>query len=146
MELLPSPFLQTAEGNFPSIVTFPAFSLLIIIFVFLTFTLNVLYSNAPLQAFSLAFRPCNTSVTNVKSSAWSGSSGCSDLISLDHASSTYSSQRGIKSHLKKAQPHLKSQYPPEMILLKSHQNFQACLKSNFLFTPISNIYFNKFSR
>ena len=29
---------------------------------------------------------------------------------------------------------------------KSHQNFQSRLKSNFLFTPISNICFKKFSR
>ena len=37
--------------------------------------------------------------------------------------------------------HLKSQFPTEMTLLQSQQNFQSHLKSNFLFTPISNIYF-----
>ena len=42
---LPSLFLQTAEGNWPSTVTFPAFSRLIIIFVFLAFTFNPFDSN-----------------------------------------------------------------------------------------------------
>ena len=54
-------------------------------------------------------------------------------------------QSGTKSHLEK-QSYLKSQFPPEMALLKSQQNFQSCLKSNFLFTPILNICFKKFSR
>ena len=36
MELRPKHFLQIAQGNFPSTVTFPTFSQLIIIFVFLT--------------------------------------------------------------------------------------------------------------
>ena len=49
------------------------------------------------------------------------------------------SQRGTKSHLK-------IQFPPEMTLFKSQQNFQTRLKSNFLFTPISNICFKQFSR
>ena len=48
------------------------------------------------------------------------------------------SQKGTKSHLKK-QSHQKSKFPPEMTLLKSEQNIQSCLKSNFLFTPM-NIY------
>ena len=61
------------------------------------------------------------------------------------SSESHSSQRGTKSHLKK-QSHLKSQFPPEMTLIKSQQNFQTCLISNFLFTPISNIYFKRFSR
>ena len=51
----------TAQGNFLSSLTFlafsliifPVFSLLIFIFVFLTFTLNHLVCNAPFQAFSL---------------------------------------------------------------------------------------------
>ena len=51
----------------------------------------------------------------------------------------HSSQGGTKSHLK-------SPFPPEMTLLKSQQNFPSCLKPNFLFTPISNISFKKFSR
>ena len=46
---------------------------------------------------------------------------------------------------KKKQSHI-SQFPPEMILLKSHQNFQSRLKSNVLFAPISNLSFKKFSR
>ena len=56
-------------------------------------------------------------------------------------------RRGVQSPTcEKTQSHLKSQFPPEMTLPKSQQNFQTCLKSNFLFTPISNIYFKKFSR
>ena len=35
------------------------------------------------------------------------------------------------------------QFPPEMTLLESQLNFQTYLKSNFLFTPISNIYTSK---
>ena len=46
------------------------------------------------------------------------------------------SQRGTKTHLK-------SQFPPEMTLLKSQQNFQSCLKSNFLSIPNSNICFKR---
>ena len=53
---------------------------------------------------------------------------------------------GYKVPPEKTQSHLKSQVPPEMTLLKSQQNFQNRLKSNFLFTPISNIYFKRFSR
>ena len=55
MGLLPIPFLQTTQRNLPSIVNFPAF-LLLITFVFLTFTLNHFDSNAPFQASSLASR------------------------------------------------------------------------------------------
>ena len=66
---------------------------------------------------------------------------CSNVSQLD----THGSQRGTKFHLKK-HSHLNSQFPPEMTSLKSQQNFQTCLKSNFLFTPISNIYFKRFSR
>ena len=47
----------------------------------------------------------------------------------------HSSERGTKSHLKKTQSHLKSHFPPEITLLKSLQNFQTPLKSNFLVTP-----------
>ena len=47
---------------------------------------------------------------------------------------------------KKKQSLLKSQFPPKMILLKSQQNFQTHLKSNFLFTPILNISLKRFSR
>ena len=46
----------------------------------------------------------------------------------------------------KTQSHLKSQFPLEMTLLKSQQNFQTCLKPNFPFTPMSNINFKRFSR
>ena len=60
------------------------------------------------------------------------------LLSKQHRS-----QRGKWPHLEK-QSHLKSQSPPEMTLLKSKQNFQTCLNSSFLFTPISNIYFKSF--
>ena len=58
----------------------------------------------------------------------------------------HSSQKGTKSHLKKTQSHITSQFPPEMILLKSQQNFQSHLKSNFRFTTISNICFKTYSR
>ena len=44
-------------------------------------------------------------------------------------------RRGTKSHLK-------SQFPPEMTLLKSQQNFQTHLKSNFLLLPFP-IYTSK---
>ena len=53
---------------------------------------------------------------------------------------------GYKVPPEKTQSHLKSQFPPEVTLLKSQQNFQTCPKSNFLFTSISNIYFKRFSR
>ena len=49
MELLLTPFLQTAQENLPSPETFPEFSLLII-FVFLTFTLNPFEFSVPFQA------------------------------------------------------------------------------------------------
>ena len=45
---------------------------------------------------------------------------------------------GYKVPPKKTQSHLKSQFPPDMTLLESKQNF-GNLKSNFLFTPIQNI-------
>ena len=57
MELLAILFLQKAQGNLSFIVTFPAFSLLIIIFVFSTFTFNPFDPNAPLQTFSVSFGP-----------------------------------------------------------------------------------------
>ena len=53
---------------------------------------------------------------------------------------------GYKVPPEKTQSHLKSQFPPEITLLKSQQNFQTRLKSNFLFTYISNIYFKRFLR
>ena len=46
----------------------------------------------------------------------------------------HSSQKGRKSLLKKTPSHLQSQFAPEMTLLKSQQNVQSRLKSNFLFT------------
>ena len=54
--------------------------------------------------------------------------------------------RGVQSPTWKNTVPPKESIPPEMTSLKSQQNFQTCLKSNFLFTPISNIYFKKFSR
>ena len=57
LELMPTPFLQTLQGHLPSVVAFPAISLLIIIFVFLIFTYNLFECNAPFQAFNLPFRP-----------------------------------------------------------------------------------------
>ena len=53
---------------------------------------------------------------------------------------------GVKVLPEKTPPHLKKQFPPEMTLLKCHQNFENHPKSNFLFTPISSICFKKFSR
>ena len=55
--------------NFPFLVTFPEFSQLIIIFVFITFTINPFELNAPFHASSRPFKPSNYSVTNIKSSA-----------------------------------------------------------------------------
>ena len=54
--------------------------------------------------------------------------------------------RGVQVPPEKTQSHLQSQLPPAMTLLKPQQNFQTCLKSNFLFTPISSIYFKMFSK
>ena len=68
MELLSTPFPQTAQGNLLSVVTFLVFSLLIIIFVFLTFTLNPFDSNAAFQVSSLPFQGLKH-FTNAKSSA-----------------------------------------------------------------------------
>ena len=51
LELLPLPFLHTEPENLSSFITFPAVSLLIIIFVALTFTFNPFHSN-PLVSFS----------------------------------------------------------------------------------------------
>ena len=53
---------------------------------------------------------------------------------------------GYKVPPEKTLSHLQSQFPPEMTLLQSQQNFQTHLKSNFMFTPISNICFKKLSR
>ena len=46
----------------------------------------------------------------------------------------------------KRQSRLRSHFPPEMTLLKAQEIFHTWLKSNFLFTPILNIYFKRFSR
>ena len=56
--------LQTLQGNFPSIATFPAFSLLNTLFVFLTFTLNPFGSNTLFQTSSLPFSPSDVSLAN----------------------------------------------------------------------------------
>ena len=69
-------------GNVP-LVTFPAFSLLIIIFVFWTLTPNPFNSNAPFQASNITFKPSSISLTKAKSSEYSSSYGHSALISLD---------------------------------------------------------------
>ena len=86
MKFLPRTFLQTAQGNLPSVVAFPAFSQ-IIIFVFLTFTLNPFDSSAPFPALSLPFRPTSVK-TNATSSADNSFSGHPNLFPLDIASST----------------------------------------------------------
>ena len=69
MKLLPTPFLQTAQGNLPSIVTFTAFLLRIIILVFLTFTLNHFDSSTLFQVSSFPFRPSSVLLNNVTLSA-----------------------------------------------------------------------------
>ena len=61
MELLSTLFLQTAQGNLPTVVTIPVFSLLVIVFV-LIFTLNPCNSNAAFQASNLPFRASNISL------------------------------------------------------------------------------------
>ena len=71
-----------------SILTFLAFSLLIKIFVFLTFTFNPFDSNASFQGSSLPSRSSSVSVINAKSSAYSSSSGFPDLNYLGSTSST----------------------------------------------------------
>ena len=55
MEWMPATFLQTTQGNLPSIVTFPAFSKLITIFVFLPFTLDPFDCSVLFQSSSLPF-------------------------------------------------------------------------------------------
>ena len=53
---------------------------------------------------------------------------------------------GYKVPPEKSQSHQKSQFSYEMSILKYQRNFQTRLKSNFLLTPISNIYFRMFSK
>ena len=66
---------------------------------------------------------------------------------MHFADPLHSLRSGTKFHLKKHSPteransHLNWHY-----LFKSQQNFQSCLKSNFLFTPILIISIKKFSR
>ena len=54
--------------------------------------------------------------------------------------------RGVKIPPDKIQPRQKNQFSPERILLKSQKNCQSHLKSNVLFTPISNISLKLLSR
>ena len=75
-------------------LTFPAFSLLIIFFVFLAFTLNPLDSNAFFQASSLPFRPSSDPLTNDKSKTQSSSFGHPHLISGNSASCTMINKKG----------------------------------------------------
>ena len=62
MELLLLFFLQTLLEDWLSSVTFPAFSLLIIVFVFLKFTLNTFNSSNPSQASGLLFKLLKSSI------------------------------------------------------------------------------------
>ena len=62
MESLPTPFLQTGQGNFPSTVTFPAFSPLIIVFILVTYTLNPFDTSASFLACSHPFRLSSVSL------------------------------------------------------------------------------------
>ena len=57
MELLPTTSLQTAIEKIPFFLHFPAFSQLIIFFVFLQFTLSSFDSSAPFEDYSFDFRP-----------------------------------------------------------------------------------------
>ena len=63
----------------------------------LTFALSPFDSNAPFQASSLLFRLSSVSLTNAKSSSWSSSSGHSDLIFLEGASSTVINNKGLNT-------------------------------------------------
>ena len=54
--------------------------------------------------------------------------------------------RWYKVPPEKTQSRLKSHFPPEITLLKAQQIFHTCLKLNFLFTPILNIFFKRFLR
>ena len=80
-----------------AIVTFPTFSLLIIIFVFSIFTLNPFNSNASFQASSLHYCPSSVSLTNVRLSGQSNYSEHPDLISLDSVSSTMINNKGLNT-------------------------------------------------
>ena len=51
---------------------------------------------------------------------------------------------GYKVPSEKTLSHLKGQFPPKTTLLKSQQNFQTRLRSNFLFTSILNIHLKSF--
>ena len=53
--------------------------------------------------------------------------------------------QGVQCHTWKKHIPTKSQFSHKMTLLKSQQKSQSHLKSNFLFTPISNICLEKFS-
>ena len=86
MELLATSFQQTAQGDLLSSVTFPVFSLLNIIFIFLTFTLDPLSSMLLFKLLVSFSGPLLN--TNAKSSAKSSFSGDPDKIYLDSASIT----------------------------------------------------------
>ena len=63
---------------------------------------------------------------------------------LQTSSTNYIVCRGVQSLTWKKIVSPKQPIPTwNETLLKSQQNFQTCLKSNFLFTPISNIYTSK---
>ena len=55
MDLLHALFMQIKQENPPSFLTFLIFSLLILVFVFLTFTRTPIGFNASFQAYSLPF-------------------------------------------------------------------------------------------
>ena len=100
MELIPTPSLQTTEGNLMFIATFSVLSLLIIIFVLLIFNLNHFDSNATFQVSSFPFRPSNVSITNAKWSKYSSSSkrflsSSSYLMSFGSASNTMIYNKGL---------------------------------------------------
>lgn len=83
MELMPT-LLQTTQGAFSSFLYFLAFSLLLMVFVFLTFSLNLFNSSASFRISSFS----SYSLTNDISSSYSNNFDHSDRISLDSTSSS----------------------------------------------------------
>lgn len=76
--------LQTTQGAFSSFLYFLAFSLLLMVFVFLTFSLNLFNSSASFRISSFS----SYSLTNAISSSYSNNFDHSDRISIVSTSSS----------------------------------------------------------
>ena len=104
MELLPTPFLQTPHGHFPTPKPLLASLLLIITLVFAAFTLNLLSSR---PVFHFSNFPTNSSIASAirtRSSAYSSSHGHPVLNSIDKASKTMINNKGLSTEPDGHQP------------------------------------------